>query len=270
MRAGARRLVPLLLLALGGCAAGGAAPSGVPRAPGAAGVHPGFDTQVYPGDELMRAWREASPYRWVGYYLTSPCHRGTSWAGKRAALSGMGWGIAVLYVGQQVFEGAPLENPGVEEVLCSRTLLSEEQGRRDARDAIARAAGEGFTAGSVVYLDVERMQRTPPEMLAYLRGWTRELLVEGRYRPGVYAHRANAPELYLVAAEVYRDRGRAEGPPFWVAGGDGFALDQPPQAAGLPFVDVWQGALDVDRTWAGATLRVDENVAEVPSPSAPR
>jgi hypothetical protein len=56
----------------------------------------------------------------------------------------------------------------------------------------------------------------------------------------------------------------------WVAGGAGFTLDRAPEAAGVPFADVWQGALDVERTWGGVTLTVDENVARRPSPSAPR
>ncbi|MFN2566715.1 MAG: hypothetical protein ABR499_17095, partial [Gemmatimonadaceae bacterium] len=67
------------------------------------GRHLGFDTYAYPGDEVMRAWRQADvPYEWVGYYLPSaPCHKGTSWGGKRQALTEMGWGVAVIYVGQQ-------------------------------------------------------------------------------------------------------------------------------------------------------------------------
>ena len=58
-------------------------------------------------------------------------------------------------------------------------------------------------------------------------------------------------------------------PPTWVAGGSGFSLDRLPRDAGLPFVDVWQGAANVDRSFGGAALRVDENVARLPSPSAP-
>jgi hypothetical protein len=75
-----------------------------------AGRHLGFDTYAYPGDEAMKAWRqeEGAPYEWVGYYLPSaPCHKGESWAGKRETLGDMGWGLAVIYVGQQVWSGTP-------------------------------------------------------------------------------------------------------------------------------------------------------------------
>ena len=50
------------------------------------GKHLGFDTHTYPGDKTMRAWINApgAPYRWVGYYLPSPCHKDKSWTGTSA------------------------------------------------------------------------------------------------------------------------------------------------------------------------------------------
>ena len=147
---GPRLLSVFLLLAPIGCA-----PAAV--SPGPANVHPGFDTGVYPGEAAMRTWRSASPYRWVGYYLPSPCHRDASWRGTRPVLERMGWGMAVLYVGQQAFEDAPQAMPdSTRPILCSRTLLTAERGRTDARDAIARTSSEGFPRGSIVFLDVER------------------------------------------------------------------------------------------------------------------
>ncbi len=72
------------------------------------GRHLGFDTYVYPGDDAMLAWRDDDvPYEWVGYYLPAPCHKSDSWSGKRATLTNMGWGLAVIYVGQQVWSGVP-------------------------------------------------------------------------------------------------------------------------------------------------------------------
>lgn len=73
-----------------------------------AGRHLGFDTYKYPGDDVMRAWRHADvPYEWVGYYLPAPCHSGRTWMGKRERLAGMGWGMAVIYVGQQTWDKTP-------------------------------------------------------------------------------------------------------------------------------------------------------------------
>lgn len=253
----------LLLTLVTGCAGGISLPTGAP----ATGGVPGFDTWQYPGTSAMANWRQASPYRWVGYYLSSPCHRDASWMGKRQELEGMGWGLAVLYVGQQAFEGQPADNPGTEQVLCSRSLLTPEQGRTDARDAIAKTAAEGFGIGTVIFLDIERMEQTAPAITSYLDAWVTEVLADGRFIPGLYAHRANAAALYFTAAQAFTRAGVNRGPPFWVAGGSGFSLSSSPQQAGLPFVNVWQGVLDVNRTWGGTTINIDENVADTASPS---
>jgi hypothetical protein len=261
------RHFPALLVLAAGCAPA-AIPAG-PAVPRPANVHPGFDTRVYPGEETMRAWRRDSPYEWVGYYLASPCHRASSWSGTRPVLEQAGWGIAILYVGQQLFESAPDVPPdSTRPIVCSRTLLTDAQGRADARDAIARARGEGFAPGSVVFLDVERMSSVPESMLAYYRAWTDEMLRDGSYLPGTYAHQVNAAALFAAAQAVYAGAGRTDGPPFWISGGRGFTTEQPPYAVGLPFARVWQGTVDVDRTWGGVSLRIDENVADRPSPSA--
>ena len=218
----------------------------------------------------MRAWYGASPYRWVGYYLPSPCHRDASWAGTRATLQRIGWGTAVLYVGQQAFENQPVTDTlPPERILCSRSLLTVEQARIDASDALAKTAADGFPPGTVIYLDVERMQEIPPAMVIYYQAWHDAVIADGRYRAGTYAHRLNASALYGLAQTAYLRAGRRESPPFWISGGSGFTLDQPPTTSGFPFAIVWQGVLDVRRTFAGTTLLIDENVASSPSPSGP-
>jgi hypothetical protein len=209
----------------------------------------------------MRAWRGAAPYEWVGYYLPAPCHRDASWSGKRAALQAMGYGFAVIYVGQQQFEtdtAVSLTPPTA--VVCSRTLLTAERGRTDGADAITRTAAEGFPAGTAIFLDVERFTNLSPELSAYVGAWIEAVRRDGRFRPAIYAHRENALAL----------RGVVQGAPipFWVAGGQNFSLDRSPRESGIDFAAVWQG-LPAPRTWAGVTLTVDENVSASASPSAP-
>ncbi len=217
----------------------------------------------------MQAWRADSPYEWVGYYLAAPCHRDSSWAGTRPKLERMGWGTAVLYVGQQVFEGQPDSAPGDGPILCSRTLLTPQQGRTDARDAIAKAAAEGFPPGTTVFLDIEKVQHVPDSLRAYFRAWQAEVLAEGRYEPGTYVHRENAVALFQEALAAFRAAGRTDTPAFWISGGSGFALDASPRVVGMNFATVWQGVLDAERTWGEVTLDVDENVSSRSSPSAP-
>ena len=105
---------------------------------------------------------------------------------------------------------------------------------------------------------MERFTTLTPEMSAYVGAWTSEVRRDGRFRPAIYAHRDNAAAL----------RPLAEGVPFWVAGGTGFAIDRTPAESGVAYASVWQG-LPGPRTWGGVTLTVDENVSASASPSAP-
>lgn len=258
--------VPALLAA--GAVLVGCAPRPIP-APAPA-VYPGFDTAFYPGTEVLAHWREVAPYRWIGFYLAAPCRRDSSWVGRRAEIARQGWGIAALYVGQQTWDGVPDPEVPPPRILCSRTLLTAEQGTREGRDAAAQMAAEGFPPGSVVYLNVERMEAPlPAPMAVYARAWFDAVLADGRYVPGVYAHLRNAELLFGVARQAFLAAGRTDLPPLWVAGGRGFALDRAPDGVGLPYAKIWQGALDVRRTWGEHTLLIDENVARRPDPSAP-
>src|SRR6266550_7096444 len=168
------------------------------------GPHLGFDTFAYPGDDAMRAWLTADkPYRWVGYYLSAPCHSDDSWEGKRDTLSSMGWGMAVIYVGQQTWGRTPGQKVAVTRYVtkrvkktvklrsgkrvvryvnkkvpvralvsprasrgssCSTQFVGAARGVQDARDAIAKTASEGFASGTVIFLDLERMDVVPKAM----------------------------------------------------------------------------------------------------------
>ena len=291
-------VAPLLLLAAA-CATGSVAAPPAPGAPASPASPPpprpaspaGFDTYYYPGDVAMRAWRTASPYAWVGYYLPAPCHREASWQGRRATLADMGWEIAVLFVGQQTWEGqaqvAPAAPPpGADTVrvagdsaavpagppaapACAPSQLTAARGAADGADAAARAAAEGFAARTTIFLDVERMERVPAAMEQYVRAWVRAVAADGRYRAGLYAHARNVAALHdLVRAELAA-AGAPATVPVWVASSAGFDLVKRPEEVGHPFATVWQGAFDLTETWNGVTLRVDANVAATPSPSAP-
>jgi hypothetical protein len=238
-----------------------------------AGRHLGFDTNIYPGDAAMQAWREAGRYEWVGYYLPAPCHKDGSWAGKRARLVEQGWGLAVIYVGQQTWGRTPrphspaartAERGGAE---CSADFVHGARGARDAADAIARTAVEGFPRGTIIFLDVERMERVPQQMRDYYREWTARVLADGRFRPGVYVHAHNAQVLHDDLVREYAGAGVVEEPTLWVASGRNFSRDKFPADVGHHFAHVWQGMLDVVEKHNGVRLPIDVNVAAVPSPS---
>lgn len=236
---------------------------------------PGFDTRDYPGEAPMRAWIDASPYRWVGYYLPAPCYTGTSWQGRRATLHGMGWGFAVLFVGEQDWSamravGADTATVAVENPRCSSVNLTSDHGVRHAADAASATADEGFPNGTVVYLDVERVENVSTEMAAYVRAWAGALLDDGRYVPGIYAHDRNAAALVTILTEEFLRRQRVEQPRLWVAGGSGFDVRRSPAESGYPFATAWQGVFNTRESWGGHELLIDVNVATVADPSRAR
>lgn len=268
------------------------------------GGHLGFDTNIYPGDQAMEAWRNSGEYEWVGYYLKAPCHNDDSWSGTRDRLTQQGWGLAVIYVGQQTWgkelgaasttkasatratthakrsskkshkksrvrtmtrrSAAPVATTGSR---CSAAYVNSLQGAIDARDAIARAAREGFPKGTVVFLDVEHMDVIPQPMRDYYRAWTGAVLADGRYQPGIYAHTKNAQAIYADVSDVYDQAGVDAEPPFWIAGSGGFSPESAPTDVGHAFASAWQGMLDVIRTHNGVRLPIDISVASAASPS---
>lgn len=270
------------------------------------GPHLGFDTFAYPGDDAMQAWATADkPYRWVGYYLSAPCHNDDSWEGKRATLSTMGWGIAVIYVGQQTWGKTPGQKVAVKrystkrirqvktsngkrvvsyvnkrvpvKVLvvqraspgssCSTQFVNAARGTADANDAIAKTAAEGFANGTVIFLDIERMESVPRAMRDYYEAWTKRVVEDGRFRPAYYTHSFNADQVYGDVKQVLAAAGVSGDPPFWIASERGFSIDKAPTEVGHAFAQVWQGLLDVVETHNGVRLPIDVNVAQLPSPS---
>ncbi len=235
----------------------------------------GFDTHTYPGTMTMQAWKNApgAPYSWVGYYLPSPCHANASWTGKRDELQKMGWGLAVVYVGQQTWGKTPRPMPPSAQAAlkqstpCAANLVTAEEGTANANDAVSRAQQEGFAKGVVIFLDLERMETVPSAMKDYYKAWVARMLAIGTYRPGIYTHQHNAQEIFTDVKNVYTAAGDTETPRFWIAGGKNFDEGRAPQDVGFAFAGVWQGVIDAARTVASVALPVDINVAAWRSPS---
>jgi hypothetical protein len=270
------------------------------------GRHMGFDTGTYPGDQAMRAWRSGgAPYEWTGYYLPAPCHQDAGWSGKREALTEMGYGLAVIYVGQQTWGRLPgmphlvpvsvsrkvrthvgrgskrrwvtrtvtqtvmrKAPPPARDATCNADFVTAARGVADAHDAVARTEREGFPRGTTVFLDIEYMDVTPKAMRDYYSAWVHTVLADGRYRPGIYVHTNNADVVYRDVKQEYLAAGLTDEPPFWVAKSHGFDINKLPSEMGHAFAAVWQGVLDVEQTWAGHKIPIDVNVAGSPSPSA--
>jgi hypothetical protein len=193
--------------------------------------------------------------------------------GKRQTLTTMGWGLAVLYVGQQTFDGVPdvlfEEDFQSSAVTCSRTLLTTEEGTADAIDAVTKTASEGFPNGTAIFLDIEHMDAIPASMEAYYRAWVQQVLADGRFRPGVYVHRDNAESIHSGIERAYSDMNASGSAVYWVTSPTGFSLDASPSDVGFPWASVWQGIYEVSQTWNGATINIDIDIATTSSPSSP-
>lgn len=270
------------------------------------GPHLGFDTFAYPGDGAMQAWSTAEkPYKWVGYYLSAPCHQDDSWEGKRQTLTDMGWGMAVIYVGQQTWGRTPGAKVAVTRYVtkrvrqvrtrngkrvvsyvkkrvpvrvmvtprasrgatCSTQLVGAARGTADANDAIAKTAAEGFAKGTAIFLDIERMDYVPKAMREYYRAWTARVVEDGRFRPAYYTHSYNARLVYNDVKQVLASAAFSAEPAFWIAGSSGFSADKDPTEVGHSFAAAWQGILDVVETHNGVQLPIDISVAQAASPS---
>ena len=267
--------------------------------------HLGFDTGTYPGDAAMLAWRTGgAPYEWTGYYLPSPCHPDQGWSGKRETLTAMGYGLAVVYVGQQTWgrmPGAPHLVPvqvtkqvkqrvgrgakrrtvwrtitntvlrrapaPAPDATCNADFVAPARGAQDGADAVARTAADGFAPGTTIFLDLERMDAMPQVMREYYKAWVRVVLADGRFVPGIYVHTFNANTVYSDVKSEYRAAGSTHEPPFWVAKSKGFDVTKLPSEVGHAFAAVWQGVLDVEQTWNGHKIPIDVNVSATKSPS---
>ena len=219
--------------------------------------HAGFDCSEYPGDACMDWLRTHTNLKWCGYYLgPAPSYPGSSWMTRRAGLDAAGWGLAPLYVGEQVVP------PGSEHP-------STAKGKTDGDDAVRLLTGEGFAAGTCVFLDLE--DGSLPQRLAdYTKAWI-DAVTEGGFRPGVYcshviANAANAlrPGVAIWAFKVSANtKHRVAGPPFREAdpGGSGYAAAK-----------AWQldqnGQIGVPRA-PGGHLMVDLSSAVSSNPGAP-
>lgn len=249
---------------------------------------PGFDIAVYPGDATLSAWRTpASPFHWVGYYLAAPCHRDTTWMGQYRKVTALGWGSAVIYVGQQDWSEIPdiiplasraapspvfdraIPSSASSAVTCSASLLTSAQGAAEAADAVQKTANESVPSGSAIFLDVEYVTTVSQPLIDYISAWIEGVLADGRFRPAIYCAKANAATVYRVATAAYNSTGRHDVPPFWIASSSGFAITSAPTDVGLAYATAWQGMFDVSESFGGYAATIDVDVASTASPSTP-
>ena len=216
-------------------------------------AYAGFDRADCPDLAMMARLKAETNLEFCGFYLPAPSQRGTTWRGKRAALVAQGWGIAAIFVGQQV------TGPGARNVTA-------EQGSIDGARADAAMAVEGFAPGSWVYLDLENGPPLTQAQVEYVRAWS-SAVERGFYRAGVYCS-------YMFAAQVQSLLPSARLWVFHVPSVaahpvDGTTFPTPdPKTSGFAGAVIWQRA-DEARLTAFDNLACDLNSAMMRDPGAP-
>ncbi len=218
---------------------------------------PGFDTDIFPGTPAMAWLRANTNLLWCGYYLApAPSHADTSWMGRRPSLLAAGWGLAPIYVGQQI-QGAGSHN------------LTAAQGRTDGAEAIALIRAEGFAPGSAVYLDLEDGPPLVAPRTDYVGAWT-DTVRAGGFHPGVYCSHGFAEDVRRSwpGARIWAFRvGTTQEHPF-----PGTVFPDPdPAGCGAPSATIWQHAQNcrLSPPPGLAPLVVDLDSARTPDPGAP-
>jgi hypothetical protein len=170
----------------------------------------------------------------------------------------MNWGIAPLYVGQELTGPGSHHTNGV-------------QGAIDGKDAAQFMSSEGFASGSVVYLDLENGLPFPNTQKDYVKAWCSAVQQAG-LTPGVYCSHTFATQVgtLVPAALVWAfkvpttDPNPVPGPHY---------PDPSPAGSGYTGAFIWQLGqhclIDVPDAPDG-TLEVDLDSASTPNPSIPR
>jgi hypothetical protein len=198
----------------------------------------GFDRNIYPGDEALPILRKT--FTSTSYWLSPPPGEKTNtWLGKRKLLHSQGFGFLVLFRGRDSRE---LKNEAV----------AKRKATQDAKDAAATANAEGFSSGTVVFLDIEEGGRLPDAYHTYLGAWSEELTQAG-FRAGAYCSGIpvnEEPGVSITTADDIRNHGNGKEMIFWVyndacppSPGCVFPETPPsPAASGISYAAIWQFA----------------------------
>src|SRR5580704_11009204 len=198
----------------------------------------GFDRNDYPGDASLPVLKQS--FAFAGYWLNNPPGAKTnSWQGERAILRDAGFGFLVLFNGRASRELKRPADPAALAVL-------------DAQSAIQRARREGFSPGTVIFLDQEEGGRLLPEQKIYVVAWADEILSAG-FRAGVYCSGIPVKEAgdeSISTADDIREHAGSRKILFFVyndvcppSPGCANSKNTPlPSASGIAFAEIWQFA----------------------------
>ena len=189
------------------------------------GVIAGFDAEFFPAHANTMAWLiQNTNLQACGYYLDAPSQQlDTGWLGEYSYLQSLSWQVKPLYVGQQdpnyvITNGLDLaDNPTAQQGVTDAEQTLAEMGPNTG--ATQRVwdydpgtgkwdipkyvpVGQGFAAGTVVYLDWESgglsSEANVANDEAYIQSWCRTVTNAGD-TPGVYCPISDATTVESLA-----------------------------------------------------------------------
>jgi hypothetical protein len=198
----------------------------------------GFDLNTYPGDPALAVLRKT--FTFGGYWLSAPPGaKQNTWVGKRQRMLSEKFGFLILFNGPQ---GSELKSP----------TQAIRRGTADSATAVTNAKKEGFSAGAIVFLDIEEGGRLSPQFHKYLQTWI-DALARAGYRAGVYCSGMPVKEgqgVTITTADDIRNNLGKRGLAYFIYNdacppSPGCAISHnppPPSASGIPYAAVWQFA----------------------------
>lgn len=146
----------------------------------------GFDTCTAPAQSTMDAWRNSSPYRAVGIYISGAsrsCTQANLTATWVTNQTNKGWHLIPIELDYQAPCGTRTPKMSYD------PATARSQGATRATSAVNAASALGIPAGSVIYNDIEHYpssESCKAAVLSYLSGWTERLHALG-YLSGMYS-----------------------------------------------------------------------------------
>ena len=146
----------------------------------------GFDTCTAPAQSTMNTWRNSSPYRAVGIYISGAsrsCTQANLTATWVTNQINNGWHLIPIELDNQAPCGTRTPKMSYD------PATARSQGAARATAAVNAAKALGIVAGSVIYNDIEHYPSTESckaAVLSYLSGWTERLHALG-YLSGMYS-----------------------------------------------------------------------------------
>jgi hypothetical protein len=249
----------------------------IPSSPASAALPPqpgtftgrGFDTCTAPSQSAMNAWRNSSPYRAIGIYISGASRSCTqpnltaTWVTNQV---NNGWRLIPIELGYQAPCGTRTPK------MSANTTTARSQGVTAANSAVSAAQALGIGAGSTIYNDIEHYPSTTSckaAVLSFLSGWVEQLHARG-YLAGMYS--SGSSGIRDVCSE-YHNPSYTRLDQIWIAWWNGVADTDGgtycPDEYWANHQRLHQYAGDVTETWGGVTIHIDRNYLDVSSSSQP-